>query len=275
VTSTEDPPSYAPLRAALAALSNQVWQQAGDAQLPKAVAQYIWTNMPGKIAETSKVLDCITPDNNQANAIREVSQYGKRDILPILEYVEESEEFSDEVRQEAHTAWQRITAHLERESRKQAVAVDTLAPFLDNFAGYVCAGIRQAAPPTVATTTSGTPSGPVHHAIQVWLEPVQPADAFYEPVLIRNGKDTDEVLFDIFLDSENATIERPRYVLACRPGTSSGRLQFSTYADAGSDRIVYWVNVFQKNRLIQILEFNAGNIETENWNGSERSKSRH
>jgi hypothetical protein len=262
----------AQLRAALEELSDRVWQQAGNAQLPEPVAQYFWTNFPGKISEAGLVLACITPDERQADAVREVSQRGDSDVLPILQYVESSAGFEANIQQEARTARQRITARLGRKASKLAASAEP-AEMLDNYAGFVCAAVEE----TVVErdgTGAGSAGAVARDTIVVWLEAAQPAGTGFAPIVVRDGQDREEVLFDILLDSDEATIRQPRHALACRPGAASGKLRFGATADAGHPR-VYWVNVFQKNRLIQILEISATNTETENRDDSEGSDSLH
>lgn len=268
MTSPDARPLLAQFDATLAAVSDRIWQSSFEARLPAAVDQYIWTNILHKISEARQVLECMTPGTGQANAIREVSQRCTSDVLPILTLIEGNEACPDTVRQEARTAQQRITARLERLARHCSAYVDELAPLLANFAGFICAELS-------ATAASPATDGCVHHSLRVWLEPTLPTGVPCEPILIRDGQDREEVIFDIFLDSDGAEIKEQRHALACRPGTPSGSLHFSAIPGATSDCVVYWVNVFQNNRLIQILELTATTIEMENRNDSAWNQSFH
>lgn len=252
-------PDYKQLHDALEVLGDQVWQHANDALLPDEVMQYLWTNFPSKISEASLVLACTIPGKQQADAIRQLSQRGGSDVLPILAHVEKFAEFAADVRQEAYNAQQRITAHLERKARKHAGLPIGAEETLDNYSGYVCATLNVTSV-GMSVATVDAPLVMVQDTIVVWLDPLSPGDTWYEPVLVRNGKDSEEVLFDLLLDSDEVSFDPQRYSIPCRLTTPSDKLRFNVTADASRQR-VYWLNVFQKNRLIQILEIVAANVE--------------
>ena len=112
-------------------------------------------------------------------------------------------------------------------------------PVLDNFEGYVCARINQ--------NGSGG-------EISVWVQSEPPeAEILSNEIHIRDGQDSPEVTFEIQIESEDLRCIRRRATLVAKPGERSEEQRFPFGEPVISGPQDIWVQVFQKNRLIQVL----------------------
>lgn len=112
-------------------------------------------------------------------------------------------------------------------------------PVLDNFEGFVCARIRQ-------DGSSGE--------ISVWVQADSPGpEILSDAIHIRDGQDSPEVTFDIQVESEDLHCLRRRASLVAEPGKRSRVLTFPLDQPLVPEGQDVWIQVFQKNRLIQVL----------------------
>ena len=109
-------------------------------------------------------------------------------------------------------------------------------PVLDNYEGYVCARVAS-------------------DEIVVWLQPDRPVtgEVVADAVHIRDGEDSPEAVFDFALESEDLRCRRHRAAVSVRPGQPSAELRFPYEAPDAPQPAEAWVQVLQKNRLIQVL----------------------
>ena len=112
-------------------------------------------------------------------------------------------------------------------------------PVLDNFEGFVCARIEQ-------DGSSGK--------VTVWIQADPPGpDVLSNTIQVRDGQDSPEVTFEVQVESEDLRCLRRRASLVAEPGKRSRALAFPFDEPLTSGSQDVWVQIFQKNRLIQVL----------------------
>jgi len=112
-------------------------------------------------------------------------------------------------------------------------------PVLDNFEGFVCARINQSG-------ASGE--------IAVWVQADTPEpEVLSDAIHIHDGQDSPAVTFEIQVESEDLRCLRRRDSLVVEPGKTSRQLTFPFDRPLVPGSQDIWVQVFQKNRLIQVL----------------------
>ena len=119
-------------------------------------------------------------------------------------------------------------------------------PVLDNYRGFVCARFTNETSPLQAGQGG---------ELEVWLQPERPAEEVpAEAIDIRDGRDFEQATFEIALDSDDIKFKPRRLTLTVQPDEASSRLFFPFVAPAKAGEHKVWVQVFQKNRLIQVVE---------------------
>lgn len=127
-------------------------------------------------------------------------------------------------------------------------------PVLDNYSGYVCSRFEGPAPQR-GQGKRGRPGHSGAGRLVVWLQPKPPKreGVFADALQIRDGQDADEVAFDLEVESDELRFTRYRVTVEVQPGQQSRHVAFpcKNAGKGGSHKA--WVQVFQKNRLIQVL----------------------
>jgi hypothetical protein len=124
---------------------------------------------------------------------------------------------------------------------------------LQNYEGFLCVAVADAdGHPCALEEAGGVRLSPgQEYCISVRFQPKKPTDTIAESVVIRDGVNAPEVVFDVFLDSEGIELSSHDDSLAFCPGEQSrlARFPFSTPNEIGEHEV--WVQVFQRTRLIQ------------------------
>lgn len=133
---------------------------------------------------------------------------------------------------------------------------------LDNYSGHICArfesGDRQTAGGQRAPSSGGEADSRRRRGrpgILVWLQSEAPQQSGIASgsVEVRDGRAADEVTFEVCLESDGARFAPARASLTVQPGTESRHQLFVTKRGTRLGNQQVWVQVFQKNRLIQVL----------------------
>jgi CheY-like chemotaxis protein len=144
----------------------------------------------------------------------------------------------------------RIVAHLE----------EFLAgPVLENYRGFLCASLVDAAgtPVKLVPEEVSAVLGPGHYQLEVWLQPLELEDgnSFRSEIVISDGRDAAEVEFEVVIDSDPLTFIPSHKTIRAPMNKPSARLAFpfSIQDTSPTDTSSIWVQLFQKSRIIQVV----------------------
>lgn len=129
-------------------------------------------------------------------------------------------------------------------------------PVLDNYQGFVCALITGDDSHEVGLNDRGTPvvEADTPYRIVVWLHPDRGSSKFAEQIDIHNGQDSDVVNFEIALDCDTVKFSPRHQPVDAAPEEESRRISFDFTAPKSAGTHNIWVQVLQKNRLIQVVQ---------------------
>jgi len=138
---------------------------------------------------------------------------------------------------------------LEQEVQK---LVDLIAvPVLENYQGVLCADVRAG--------DLGMESQSGSLLLEVRLQPRPPESGTYERVTIRNGTESSEVRFDVSVKGIGIEFLSPptqRVQVNAREGSAAVHFWFRQTGTLEAPHVI--VQLFQKNRLVQVLQVSAG-----------------
>jgi hypothetical protein len=135
-------------------------------------------------------------------------------------------------------------------------------PTLDNFQGVCRARILNAAGTEVPSREDGVSevSSGQSFQLSVQFHPVHPgspepsSDYLAQPISIRDGQNAERVIFEVSLDSDTVPLkDTTQMSVTVAPGAPSPPLLFTLIAPEQSGQHTIWVEVFQKNKLIQVI----------------------
>jgi hypothetical protein len=130
-----------------------------------------------------------------------------------------------------------------------------VGPTLDNYRGFICATVNDQKGQKLTLAEDGmyraTTKKP--REIVIWLQPGQPEQDAGEAVDIRDGQLVDPVTFEVNLDSDFLTLTSSRKEIKAPLDKPSEHAIFPLTISAKSPLLEVWVQLFQKNRLIQVL----------------------
>ncbi|MDX2044712.1 MAG: AAA-like domain-containing protein [Acidobacteriota bacterium] len=128
-------------------------------------------------------------------------------------------------------------------------------PRLDNYDGYLCAGLKEGENDQALKWDGRSVSvvSGKEYQLCVWLTPDKPTEAMFDRVEISDGQYAGEVKFQIAIDSDSLRFF-PRHQ-DCLAGLrqASPITTFSCLVGETKTKHQLWVQLFQKNRLIQVL----------------------
>jgi hypothetical protein len=134
------------------------------------------------------------------------------------------------------------------------------SPILDNFDGAVAIRLRNNQGGDLALTTVDgeiVPSAPTSESCRAFVIFEARADkgdcVFQRRILINDGKDSPLVTFQVALDSETITFEPPGAQGTFQPAHEILSLEFLFKAPEKIGRHDIFVEVTQKNRLVQVV----------------------
>jgi hypothetical protein len=126
-----------------------------------------------------------------------------------------------------------------------------LGPILDNYQGYVCATLR-CGDQEVSQSHCIVGVG-MQCALDVWFQSEEPREGVVDSVDIFDGKDSSSARFDVRVNSKTFGLhtELMTFDVGASERSSVQTVEFSAPQEIGEHDI--WVEVYQKNRPIQVL----------------------
>lgn len=177
-------------------------------------------------------------------------------VVPGLQQIIDVED-ADTAASRALAASRRAEASDTSELMLQRLGEIITGPVLNNYQGYACVNLTDQAGQPLPLIEQGLRSAAPNQPLQlcVWLAPeAAPPPSASEEVSITDGADANEVRFDITIDSEGLNLSRRRDRLLVQPPAPSRQLLFACQTPPRAGRYYLWVQVRQKNRLIQVLQ---------------------
>jgi hypothetical protein len=128
-------------------------------------------------------------------------------------------------------------------------------PVLINYRGWLCACVE---PHPGGTAKEGGKTTRVRPGqaclLTAWLQPNSPPkNAAFAEVEIGNGQNADLVPFDVRVDSDGLQFDATCQSVKVPVADTSDRIQFHGEPDEEGMQAI-WVQLLQKNRLIQVVE---------------------
>lgn len=131
---------------------------------------------------------------------------------------------------------------------------------LDNYYGFVCARFTNEANKPLKLGKDNTPYALVRQPckLHIWFQPQASyskgqADLFSDVIDIQDGRESQEVAFQVSLDSEEIQFLPRRHTLTTRSSETSAEAVFPFAAPETPGEQEIWIQVFQNHRLIQAL----------------------
>lgn len=132
-------------------------------------------------------------------------------------------------------------------------------PVLVNYSGYLCIRVRSASglvpfePPGTLVSHPGA-------ELEIELQLSPEADSAEEwtmthPVRVQDGQDSDAVTFELLPASETLSFEPLRRVITFEPHGQSGPLTFRFAMPSQPEPHLFWIQIFQQNRLALSVRF--------------------
>lgn len=137
-------------------------------------------------------------------------------------------------------------------------------PRLDNYRGYLCVALKDGENGRQLNWDGKTPLSAVAgrvYQMQVWFNPDRPSDTLAEPVEVRDGQDSQTVEFQVAIDSDTLHFRKLQDRVQFSPNKLSPVVEFPCVTEDEGTRHYLWIQLFQKNRLIQVLPLQI-NVES-------------
>lgn len=131
---------------------------------------------------------------------------------------------------------------------------------LNNYQGYVCITFRSEAGVSLPTPDGG--GLPVLKAgekyrMAVWFQPGEPQEGLKEKIYITGGVDATDVEFVMRADSEKVSMRPRQASVSFAVAERSREVRFEFTAPGNSGPFDFWVQVIQKNQLIELVSKTA------------------
>ena len=138
-----------------------------------------------------------------------------------------------------------------RSSVTEEIKSIIFGPILDNYRGYVCAKLLCQGQ-DVSRTNRVVRCGETCE-LEVWFQSEEPLEVVTDSVDILDGQDSPLVRFDVRIDSNTVRLSAASHSFDAQPNESTDRHMFRFWAPEDLGKHEIWVEVYQKNRLIQVL----------------------
>lgn len=127
-------------------------------------------------------------------------------------------------------------------------------PKLDNYSGYLCAVIQSAGDSRQLDSSNKNEAFPSEALVlDVWLDAAKPESGLCDQVRIIDGEQSPTVKFRLRPDSDAMSFQPSVQDLDVGPQKPSQKIRFTFSAPAESGEYTAWLQLLQKNRLIQVL----------------------
>jgi hypothetical protein len=125
----------------------------------------------------------------------------------------------------------------------------------DNYNGFVCLTLKDKEGLDIdfSEDREAILRAKEFYELAVWFQPFEPEQGLYEQISITEGMDTQEVEFQLIPDSDSVRVLPNRKTVAFEPEESSPQVMFQFRAPEATDPYELWIQVFQKNRSIQVI----------------------
>jgi hypothetical protein len=147
----------------------------------------------------------------------------------------------------------RPTTGLEKQIDRlgEALGVATL----DNYQGFVCLSFRDMKGNVIFFSEGARPwlNPGEHYELIAWFQPDRPEESLAKEVRIAGGSDAKIIEFKLIPDSDSISLLPSQETVTFPPKNPSSRVIFTFQAPEDADPYDLWVEVFQKNRLIQVI----------------------
>lgn len=128
-------------------------------------------------------------------------------------------------------------------------------PRLDNYDGYLCAELKDSQT-SEAMEWDGrniNAASGKEYQLYVWLDRQKPAGKLFDRVEINDGQKAADIKFQIAIDCDSLRFFPRQQDCLVNVGQYSSVLSFSCPVGEKKTNHQLWIQLFQKNRLIQVL----------------------
>ncbi len=126
---------------------------------------------------------------------------------------------------------------------------------LDNYHGYICLSLRDEQGKDVSLTEENTLliSAGQSHELDAWFQPNKPDGITANEIRVAGGSDTRTVEFNLTPDSDSMSLQPRHETVSFGVVDHSPTVRFKFRAPETEDTGELWLNVTQKNRLVQVV----------------------
>src|SRR5262245_40274226 len=129
-------------------------------------------------------------------------------------------------------------------------------PRMDNYRGHLCVALKDCETGQHIHWEDQIPlraSAERQYQLQVWFSPERPKDAYADWVEVRDGQDSQMINFLVAIDSDTLEFRKQQDQVQLNPDELSPVIEFPCQLSGGRAKHSLWIQLFQKNRLIQVL----------------------